>query len=229
MSVAHHTPNDPHFTYFLHIFHLQATLHRLLHEYKQPDPPDHTHETNDLSARSEQVSQGHRLIQEYLGQSEDAGCALGGRVAEDQRRIAAEGEGGCMVKLEIQSLEVVKGVSSIRLTQEGGRAAREEHLLIGRTRSQHIYREFLFPAPAGRIRLATDPVPSALTIDVEDIAKAETLCEVFAFKAQKEEFGFVALRLQFVSGSEAYRRERRQRVVMLEKELRLCEKGRAGL
>jgi hypothetical protein len=68
-----------------------------------------------------------------------------------------------------------------------------------------------------------------MTIDVEDIAKSEVICEVFTFKAQKEEFGFIALRLQFVSLDEEYRKEKHQRLLMLEKELKLCELGRDGL
>jgi hypothetical protein len=136
-----------------------------------------------------------------------------------------------MVKLEIQSMEVVKGISSIKIVQECGGTGphREEHLLINRARSQKIYREFVFPSATGKIRLLTDPVASAMTIDVEDISKSEVICEVFTFKAQKEEFGFIALRLQFVSINKDYLAESHQRLLMLQKELELCEQGRDGL
>jgi hypothetical protein len=166
------------------------------------------------------------------------------KMADDERKIGEEVRllrGGppneseaCLVKLEIQSIEVVKGISRIRVVQEfggdGGCAPKEEYLIVNRMRSQQIYREFVFPSAAGsKIRLSTDPVLSAMTIDVDDIAKAEAVCEVFNFKAKNEDFGFIALRLQFVSLSAVYKKEKHQRLVILEKELKLCLMGKDGM
>lgn len=116
-----------------------------------------------------------------------------------------------MVKLEIQSLEVIKGISRIKVVQEysteSGIRTKEEFLIINRVRAQKIYREFIFPtATKSKLRLTTDSIPSAMTIDVEDISKAEVICDVFNFKAKNEDFGFIALRLQFFSFNEAYRK-----------------------
>lgn len=52
---------------------------------------------------------------------------------------------------------------------------------------------------SGKIKLVSEPINASLTIDVEDIAKSEIVCNVFNFKFEGDEFGFVALRMQLVS------------------------------
>ena len=101
----------------------------------------------------------------------------------------------------------MKGINQIKIIQlfEGGERQREEHLIINRSKKQSIYREFVFPsASKSSIRLVTDPVISSLTVDVEDIAKDQATCSVFNFKAKDEDFGFVALRMEYVANDEEY-------------------------
>lgn len=49
-------------------------------------------------------------------------------------------------------------------------------------KKEKIYREFLFPSMSGKIKLVSEPINASLTIDVEDIAKSEIVCNVFNFK-----------------------------------------------
>lgn len=52
---------------------------------------------------------------------------------------------------------------------------------------------------------------------------------MFNFKAKDEDFGFIALRMQYVTLNQGYLKEIQQRLLMLEKEVRLCQMGKEGL
>jgi hypothetical protein len=81
---------------------------------------------------------------------------------------------------------------------------------------QVMYREFIFPSVVkSRIKLITDPATASMTIDVEDIAKSEAICDVFNFKAKNEDFGFIALRMQYVTRQDAYLKEKHQKLIIL--------------
>ena len=41
------------------------------------------------------------------------------------------------------------------------------------------------------------PIESSVTIDVEDVMKQEVVCNVLRFQAKDEDFGFIAVRMQF--------------------------------
>jgi hypothetical protein len=70
----------------------------------------------------------------------------------------------------------------------------------------------------------SEPIPSAVTIDVEDVMKHEHVCSVFRFQHKDEDYGFVALRLQFFTGNPAYNLQRKEKLAVMEKELGICFK-----
>ncbi len=87
VTPLYRTPNDHHFTYFLHLFQQHAYLERLLRNYKHAEEHEHTEDTNDISIQGEKIAQEHRQIQEYLKQYEEAGSALRVKMGEDERKI----------------------------------------------------------------------------------------------------------------------------------------------
>ena len=87
---------------------------------------------------------------------------------------------------------------------------------MGRMNKQKIYREFVFPSTAkSRIKIISDRILASITIDVEDIAKEEVICDVFNLKAKNEDFGFIAIRIQYLTTNKAYLKEKHERLVML--------------
>lgn len=69
--------------------------------------------------------------------------------------------------------------------------------MAGRTKHQPIYRELVFPSDRGSVQITTMPIESSVTIDVEDVMKQEVVCNVLRFQAKDEDFGFIAVRMQF--------------------------------
>jgi hypothetical protein len=56
--------------------------------------------------------------------------------------------------------------------------------MAGRTKHQPIYRELVFPSDRGSVQIATVPIESSVTIDVEDVMKQEVVCNVLRFQAK---------------------------------------------
>lgn len=107
-----------------------------------------------------------------------------------------------MIKLQIQGFEMVQGVTRFIISKsvkyEEKEYKSQEFILLNRTKNNKIYREFVFPKiKTANIQIKTEPIQSTVTIDVEDIMKEEVACDVFKFQRNDEDFGFIALRLQF--------------------------------
>lgn len=87
-----------------------------------------TEQTEDTSeiVSNEQVALEHKQIENYMRAFKDETSALRLKMRQDEDKILAEiqrEKGGanleeaCLIKLEIQCVEVVKGISRIRLVQ----------------------------------------------------------------------------------------------------------------
>jgi hypothetical protein len=59
--------------------------------------------------------------------------------------------------------------------------------------------------------------------------KNEAVCSVFKFQNNDEDFGFIALRLQFFTANPQFNKLRKERMQVLEKELKLCALGPEGV
>ena len=81
-----------------------------------------------------------------------------------------------------------------------------------------IYREFTFPSYRGaKIQIVTDQKEASVTIDVEDVMKQEAVCSVLKFQAKDEDFGFIAVRMQFYTSEEGHSAQRKERLVYMQK------------
>ena len=105
-------------------------------------------------------------------------------------------------------------VKSFRVGSEDKSA--QEHIFLGRVKNEKIYRELVFTAVKGsKVKILTEPTVSKVTIDVEDIMKNEAVCSVFKFQNNDEDFGFIALRLQFFTGNPQFNKLRKERMQVL--------------
>ena len=52
--------------------------------------------------------------------------------------------------------------------------------------------------------------------------KQEAVCNVFKFQVKDEDFGYIALRLQFSTLNKIYNSQRKERLVCLNRELKIC-------
>lgn len=139
-----------------------------------------------------------------------------------------------MIKFEIQSFQMVQGITNMKIGKSmkigGQELTNEESIVVGMQKLPNIYRQLHFATvkPA-KIILKTATIQSTVTVDVEDIMKNEAVCSVFKFQNKDEDFGFIALRMQFVTNDERYNRQRKERLTMLHKQLKLCLTTKSGI
>ena len=58
--------------------------------------------------------------------------------------------------------------------------------------------------------------------------KNEAVCSVLKFQHNDEDFGFIALRMQFVTNNSEFNVQRKERLAVLQKELNICMKKKDG-
>jgi hypothetical protein len=144
------TPNDHHFTYYLHYFDQHAYLEKALKEHREHEL---TEDSVSYQLNSLEIEKELAELKKYLSDLEDKVSALSRRMQKDLRTIGEDnrqlsqpvGERfECMVKAEIQQFTLIQGISRLKLikTMRVGETERkaEEVIVVSAMKQEPIYR-----------------------------------------------------------------------------------------